>query len=228
MSTRIKASSCLLEPPAAVQVAPDLLRLAVDAVEALPVGRTKRDREASRRQLDERAHVLARAVDWTAFQWFVVEGARLALSRHDAGLHVTPPSGKHDKSRSIPAAVRRSVAERDGWSCRYCGIRLVSSELLTRLERKLPAALPLWPASMGPQVLTVHPMQLALRLTWDHVEPWWSGGASDETNVVASCGACNFNKKDCSLDELALTDPRDRPPASGWDGLYGRLGATRI
>lgn len=70
-------------------------------------------------------------------------------------------------------------------------------------------------------------MQCVIRLTWDHLDPRAHGGGGTAENVVVSCGTCNFQKGDCSLEELSLQDPRDRVElSSDWDGLDGRLGVS--
>ncbi len=56
-----------------------------------------------------------------------------AAPEADAGAKANP---------TIPATIRRAVAARDGWRCRYCRIRVVSSATLTKLEQLLPAARP--------------------------------------------------------------------------------------
>jgi hypothetical protein len=73
-----------------------------------------------------------------------------------------------------------------------------------------------------------HPCWRALRITWDHVDPFWAGGTHGDENLVAACGACNFQAKgSCTLDELGLEDPRTYEPLiDEWDGLAGWLGGT--
>ena len=53
---------------------------------------------------------------------------------------------------------------------------------------------------------------------------------NDIENIVVACGVCNFQKGNSTLEELSLTDPRDRPPIPGdeWDGLNGRLGSRPL
>ncbi|HEV2810754.1 MAG TPA: HNH endonuclease signature motif containing protein [Acidimicrobiales bacterium] len=219
----------LVEPPPAVEAAADLLALAAAALEVQPVPdlRGKERIRARRRQLGI-AHAYARAVDWTAMEWFWIESGREAERRHDERAHQSYAGARANPT--IPAAIKRAVAARDGWRCRYCRIRVVSSATLTKLEEFLPAALPLWPAEMGPAEVTAHAAQCVLRLTWDHVAPRSAGGTNTEENVVATCGTCNFSKSSCTLEELGLLNPLSREPlaSDGWDGLDGRLGARRL
>lgn len=212
----------LIEPPPAVEIAPDLLRLAADALEH-PIedglgSRAKKDAKARRLKL---AHAYARAVDWTAFEWFWWEGG-LEWDRRDRNLEQVYEGLR--AAPSIPAAVKRTVLERDGWRCRYCRLRVISSSAMAALERQLPAALP-----MGRTVFECHRMQCVLRLTWDHVLARSQGGANDPENIVISCGGCNYNKGTCTLAELGLKHPDERAILlDAWDGLNGRLGSKAL
>ena len=211
----------LVQPPAAVQIIPDLLQLATDALAEVqqPMTGAQKAVIAARTEARARARAFARAIDWSACEWFWLEGGREWDRRHDKSAHAVFEGAK---TPSISKAVRREVAERDGWRCRYCSLRVVASSTMTKLEALLPEVLP-----MGPAAVTSHPAQCILRLTWDHVVPHASGGSSGADNVVASCGGCNFNKGNCSVTELSLQDPRLSEPAPGdWDGLVGRLGAV--
>lgn len=208
--------------PAGVEIAPDLLRLAADALEApLPTGLKAKDRKLAEARRLTVAHAFARAIDWTAFDWYWLEGG-VEWGRRDRSLKQIFEGLKAPPA--IPAAVKREVLERDGWRCRYCHLRIITSPALTALERTLPAALP-----MGRTDFECHRMQCVLRLTWDHIRARSAGGANDATNIVISCGACNYNKGSSSLEELRLHNPLHRePPTDGWDGLNGRLGSRRL
>lgn len=229
MSYRPRPSWSLVHPPPAVELAPDLLALAISALEGPSVpAATKTARETARRRQLAVAHAAARAVDWTALEWFWIEGGLEWERRHDSSAH-----GDFDGARAnpnIPAALKRAVAARDGYRCRYCQIRVVTSATLRELELLLPAALPVWPAEMGPTAVTAHAAECVLRLTWDHVTPRAAGGTNTEDNIVVSCGTCNYSKGSCTLDELSLRNPFEREPlpVAGWDGLDGRLGARRL
>lgn len=212
----------LVELPAGVEIAPDLLRLAADALES-PIpqrGNAKNRKLAEARRLGV-AHAYARAVDWTAFDWYWLEGGR-EWDRRDRSLEQI--YGGLKAPPSLPAEVKRQVVNRDGWRCRYCHLRLITSSAMTALERRLPAALP-----MGRTDFDSHRMQCVLRLTWDHVEARAAGGTNTVDNVVVSCGACNYNKGSTSLKELRLRNPLEREPIKDdWDGLNGRLGSRRL
>lgn len=219
----------LVQPPPAVELAADLLALATSALEK-PLGSTgsKAARNGARRRQLAVAHAAARAVDWTALEWFWMEAGLEWERRHDPAAHVDFTGTRANPA--IPAALKRAVAARDGYRCRYCQVKVVTSAALRKLELLLPAALPVWPAEMGPTAVTAHAAECVLRLTWDHVAPRSAGGPNTEDNIVTSCGTCNYNKGSCTLGELALGDPfeRDPLPSEGWEGLDGRLGARRL
>lgn len=120
----------------------------------------------------------------------------------------------------VTNAMRRELAERDGWRCRYCGVRVLAFDFIKELHQVLPDAFPL-----GKPDLERHAAALVLRYSQDHVVPRSLGGSNDLSNLVATCGVCNFQKGSCTIGELRLLDPRERPPRiDGWDGLAGRFG----
>lgn len=212
----------LVEVPPAVEIAPDLLLLAAGELERpLLPGLPAKARKAAEARRLARAHAYARAVDWTAFEWYWLEGG-LAWGRRDPFLAQMYDGVKEPSS--VPAAVRREVLERDGFRCRYCHLRLVTPPAMAALEKRLPAALP-----VGPTTFECHRLERVLRLTWDHITPRAMGGTNTANNIVVSCGACNYNKGSTSLTEHGLANPLNREPAHDtWDGLNGRLGSKRL
>ena len=65
----------LVEPPPAVEIAADVLGLAVAALERpVEAASTKNERDRLRRRQLGVAHACARAIDWTAMEWFWIEG----------------------------------------------------------------------------------------------------------------------------------------------------------
>jgi hypothetical protein len=110
------------------------------------------------------------------------------------------------------------VFARDGWRCRYCGLRVIDRASLWRLSRALPLAFP-WGNRNG----NSHPATVVLAATPDHVVPRHRGGSHDLDNLVTACGACQHQAKGTrTLEELGMPDPRDRPPVvDGWDGCVG-------
>ncbi|MEA3077880.1 MAG: hypothetical protein QOF60_2788 [Actinomycetota bacterium] len=77
---------------------------------------------------------------------------------------------------------------------------------------------------MGPRDDDRHWAGNVLRYTPDHVNAQHAGGHNTPENLVASCGACQFQKGSCTLEELGLLHPAEPTPDVTWSGLYGRLG----
>jgi 5-methylcytosine-specific restriction endonuclease McrA len=207
----------LIEPQPVLDVTADLPQLAVEALEA-----ANKAPRSDRGWHTERAHAFARACDWTAAEWFYWEGDHRAAQL--AGGTKREPFTGDRAARNIPASLKREVAQRDHYRCRYCQLRVISSATMTKLEQRLPAAL-----LVGAHHDEPHSMRDVLRLTWDHITPRASGGQNTRKNIVTACGGCNFNKGERTLDELRLRSPLDHVAIDdGWDGLNGRLGSRPI
>ncbi|HBO4605231.1 HNH endonuclease signature motif containing protein [Pseudomonas aeruginosa] len=119
---------------------------------------------------------------------------------------------------------RMQVAElhaRDGYHCRYCGIPVIRPEIRKKVCQLYPEQVS-WGATNASQ----HAGFQTLWAQYDHVLPHAYGGTNDLDNLVVSCAACNFGKMSYRLEELGLSDPRERPPVqSHWDGLERLLNA---
>jgi len=115
--------------------------------------------------------------------------------------------------------MRLAVGVRDGWHCRYCGLPVADVGFFNALWAALPAE---FPQGRGtPVVGNGWPISRVYRMAPDHVHPLSAGGSNTIDNLVASCGACNYQwKADCTLDELKGTVRE--PTATDWDGLVGR------
>jgi hypothetical protein len=105
---------------------------------------------------------------------------------------------------------------RDHYRCRYCGLGLVSVELLKAYEAAVGN-----PYFAATAKNSSHGAALVFRATYDHVDPLNCGGLHDLSNLVTSCYSCNFGKAGFTTQQLGLDDPRARPipAAAGWDGL---------
>lgn len=115
----------------------------------------------------------------------------------------------------IPAGTLRYIQDRDGWRCRFCDLRLVDWRVLKELCVRFPDEL-----SWGTQDVDQHAAVAGLRFSPEHVFPRSRGGSNDPDNLVSACWTCQFQKGECTLEELWLDDPRNRAPVTGdWDGL---------
>ena len=109
------------------------------------------------------------------------------------------------------------VYKRDGYQCRYCGLRVIDTKSLLKMEK-----------IVGKQFFQVkgknserHGVALALRATIDHVKPLSRGGRTRIDNLVTSCWSCNYGKLNATLEQLGISNPLKKRsnPRSNWNGL---------
>lgn len=119
------------------------------------------------------------------------------------------------KTRMPSGTEKRHIHQRDGHSCRFCGIPVIRTEVRTRMRALYPKAL-----RWGPKELEQHAAFQAMWAQYDHVVPHAKGGTNELENIVLACAACNFGRGSYSLEEVGVADPRGRPPIrTAWDGL---------
>ena len=147
--------------------------------------------------------------------WFALPAAPAAAQRNSA------PDDEGADSEVVArmsSSLVTAVFARDGWRCRYCGLRVIHAAAARRLRHALADLVP-W----GPADDDKHAALMILRASPDHVVPRSRRGKDAEANLVTACYPCQFKKADSTLAQLGLSDPRDREiPGSGWDGLAGR------
>ncbi len=200
---------CLVQPP------PQLLSSTFQLVE---VANRLEDGDV------EGAREMIYLIDLDACHWYWRECGRRRKLLHE-------PLRHRDYKRNVgPSKVstrmRNEIAKRDGWRCRYCSLPLVHPDFLNAVRRALPAED--FPAAPAPMEGSAYPGRLLFRISPDHVVPRAAGGLDDVTNLVSSCGACNFAKAYCTIDELGLNDPCQRDPIQdGWNGLQERARRLR-
>ena len=109
------------------------------------------------------------------------------------------------------------VYKRDGYQCRYCGLRVIDTKSLLRMEK-----------IVGKHIFQVkgknserHGVALALRATIDHVKPLSRGGRTRIDNLVTSCWSCNYGKLNATLEQLGISNPLKKRsnPNRYWNGL---------
>ncbi|MEW6465491.1 HNH endonuclease signature motif containing protein [Tibeticola sp.] len=117
--------------------------------------------------------------------------------------------------RMPSSSFERAIYVRDGWRCRYCGVRIIERSMRTRLHICLPDV-----ARWGARNADKHAALAALSASLDHVVPHSRGGTNDEANLVTACNACQFGRGQWTLEEVGFFDPRDYlPTLDAWDGL---------
>lgn len=130
--------------------------------------------------------------------------------------------GKVESARMPNRAEIAQLHARDGYHCRYCGIPVIRPEV-----RKFACQLYPQVVTWGSTNASQHAGFQTLWAQYDHVVPHSYGGTNDLDNLVVSCAACNFGKMSYRLEELGLSDPRQRPAIqSQWDGLERLLASA--
>ncbi|WP_418346128.1 HNH endonuclease [Rhodococcus pyridinivorans] len=87
--------------------------------------------------------------------------------------------------KKVPASVRRTVYERDDWTCQYCARRID------------PENEPQRSGAVAPLVMD------GMDYVWlelDHVTPHAAAGADTVDNFRAACSPCNRIKSDSTVD----------------------------
>jgi 5-methylcytosine-specific restriction endonuclease McrA len=192
---------CFLAPIPEVGQAADLLDEAADAILCGDM---------------DRARCCVRAADIPAVHAF----ASRIMGKVDLAIHRLRPVARPTdvdrvQARMPGGALKADVFARDGWKCRFCGVRVVTPEA----RRAMIAALPQSICWTGPD-LRRHAAFYALSATLDHVVPHALGGTNDAENLVTTCWPCNFGRMDRLISEVGLIDPRTHPPIlDRWDGL---------
>ena len=130
-----------------------------------------------------------------------------------------PPSSVRSEDRAemrMPSAkVELDIANRDGWRCRFCEVRVISKKARNILHNLFPEE-----ARWGRRNHEKHCALAALTSSLDHLLPHSRGGSNNPENLVTACGPCQFGRNQWTLVEVGFNDPRDRMPMlDSWDGL---------
>jgi hypothetical protein len=195
---------CLLPPVSELETVADLLSEAVDAVIAS-------DHDQAREKLHQ--------ADMPVVHAFAAK----IMGPWDLFIHRRRPVERPVGATKVPnrkptRSAEAEVFARDGWRCRYCGVRVVLPIARSFLVKVFPDVV-----GWGNKDKDRHAAFYALSAVADHVVPHTAGGDNSLDNLVTTCQGCNYGKSDRLLEELGLIDPRTRPPVvDAWDGL-GRL-----
>lgn len=160
---------------------------------------------------------LAAFPDNAVREWCVEHGQLSGRFRHRAlGKPPAPGAASASGPRQPSRSLQREVLTRDRYQCRYCGLPVVERALFVVLG-----------AVVGAEVFPTerenarrHGARLVFGAQVDHVMPYSLGGTTTRENLVTACWACNFGKRNYHLAQLALDDPRERPPSdTPFDGF---------
>jgi hypothetical protein len=157
--------------------------------------------------------------------WFIEHGQMSGTFRNRHFVRESPVSDVPLDSVASPERFAKVVYKRDGYRCRYCGLRLVRKDVLIALSKVIGRE-SFCPTGTN---LERHGVALAFCASADHVEPWNVGGRTSLENLVCACRGCNFGKAGFTLDQIGVDDPRLRPVRieDNWDGLTRHLPALR-
>jgi len=126
-----------------------------------------------------------------------------------------------NKKRDMGETRVRRIAERDGYRCGYCGIRVVEPAVLKKVQKLLGRdVFPSKTGRKGSSNLDYHGIWLTMAITLDHIEPFAINADDSDNNLVTCCWGCNFGKYDYTLKELDLAQPiQSKGVFDGWHGL---------
>lgn len=135
------------------------------------------------------------------------------------------PSRPGIGSRNPPSSLMAAVFTRDCYHCRYCGLPVIPRAVFVAFAAVIGASA----FQFGRSNLERHGAALMSWAQVDHVVPYSQGGATDSSNLVTACWACNFGKDGYELHQIGISDPRLREPlTTDWDGLMSLLPALRL
>lgn len=161
-------------------------------------------------------------------EWFDEHGQASGGHRYRRWPVYAPKGEELDPIKSLTARIANGVFNRDSYTCRYCGLRVIAKEVLEAFKRAVDAPQDRDVAAShfftstgkGSTNALQHGVVHAFKIVADHVIPHRCGGRTDLANLVTSCPGCNYGKAHYTIEQLGLDDPRDRPPAkSEWNGL---------
>lgn len=120
-----------------------------------------------------------------------------------------------DPARMPSASKQTAIFVRDGWRCRFCGMKVISRAARSALVKRFPAETR-W---AGPEFKR-HSALYAMASSLDHVVPHGQGGKNETSNFVTACYCCQFGRGEWTLEQMQLIDPRETEPVvDEWDGL---------
>ncbi len=125
---------------------------------------------------------------------------------------------EREKIRMPSSEDKRTLHERYGYHCCFCGTPVFRSQVRNLLISHYSDAIP-----RGRKEVERHAAIYVMNAQYDHIVPHCRGGRSDLENMVLTCYPCNNGRNRFTLEEMGLLDPRARQPVecivSDWDGL---------
>ena len=157
--------------------------------------------------------------EWFHFEAQATTKVLASYNIDRAKLHKPPPERK---TKGSPKKRDKDIIfERDGWHCRFCGIRVIDPEARKQLSKLVPCESREWCPALqwGGGNLDKHAC-IAVMASPDHVLPKSWCGSNDPCNLVTACYPCQFSRMEYRIKDCGILDPRNRDPVNnGWDGL---------
>ncbi|MBI1362561.1 MAG: HNH endonuclease [Proteobacteria bacterium] len=157
--------------------------------------------------------------NWTESLWgSLEENPEQPKFRRFREVPDSPPYLKKSEraQERMPSDTRKEdITQVYGRHCLFCGIPLIHENVRKAMHSAYPIA-----ACWGSSNQTQHAALQCMWLQFDHILPHSRGGDNSIENVVVTCAPCNYGRKEYTLDEVGLIDPRTRPILrTSWDGL---------
>ena len=115
-----------------------------------------------------------------------------------------------------PNKYMEKVFERDHFTCQYCGIKVISKELLNKYA-KIVGSNNFCATGTNQER---HGIVLAFRANADHILPCNIGGKTNLDNLITCCWSCNYGKAGFTLGQLRLDNPKNNKFVNlNWHGL---------
>ena len=207
---------CVIRYPSKFERSIDLLH---DAAKAAVVGEQGRA---------ESKYLISQMDDLEMRSWFDEMAQNAGKVRLEIlGRKPKAPIGRSSNKRPSKRE-ELPIITRDGFHCRYCGIRIVPNEQLKKLQKIVGyETLPDRSQALRRTKNTdIHGIWLLTRATVDHVEPVSRGGpdVNREENLVACCWPCNYAKWSYTIQDLELDHPGEQSAKiNDWCGLMDFL-----
>ncbi|MCH7395724.1 HNH endonuclease [Acinetobacter dispersus] len=125
------------------------------------------------------------------------------------------PISMRDPTRMPSQIEQNAIFLRDGWRCRFCGIKVISKKARALLASSFKIETH-WTSIASQRNSALY----ALASSLDHIDPHGRGGKNEQSNFVTACYCCQFGRGDFTLAEVEVLNPLNRMPIiDDWDGL---------
>lgn len=130
------------------------------------------------------------------------------------------------KSSRMPSITKaEEIFTRDLWHCRFCSNPVIDRRVVHFLRNSEVGLR--WGSTNKEKHDGVKPFFAVA----DHILPYSLGGETEDSNLVAACGVCNYSRGCYTLERVGLLNPCERKPMvtiPEWDGLMGLLKRAKI